>query len=75
MKKLGWKAIGFTLWLFGMFQLITLPLYMMSQPNTVEFNLGVALLVLVVGSMVYALTRLIKVGIDYVKYLETKNQE
>jgi hypothetical protein len=75
MKKLGWKAIGFALWLFGMFQLITLPLGMMSASNLVEFNLGVVLLLTVLGSMIYALVKLILIAKEYIDYLENKDQE
>jgi hypothetical protein len=75
MKRLGWKALGYVFWLFGMLQLIVLPMYMMSQPSTVEFNLGVLLLIVTIGSMIFAFVKLIKVGKDYVEYLETKEQE
>jgi hypothetical protein len=75
MKKLGWKAIGFGLWLFGMLQLITLPLGMMSASNLVEFNLGVVLLLTVLGSMIYALVKLILIAKEYIDYLENKDQE
>lgn len=75
MKKLGWKAIGFALWLFGMLQLITLPLGMMSASNLVEFNLGVVLLLTVLGSMIYALVKLILIAKEYIDYLENKDQE
>jgi hypothetical protein len=75
MKKLGWKAIGYALWIFGMIQLITLPLGMMSAPNLVEFNLGVILLLATLGSIIYGIVMLGVVGRDYITYLENKQQE
>lgn len=75
MKKLGWKAIGYALWIFGMMQLITLPLGMMSAANLVEFNLGVILLLLTLGSVVYGLVMLVLVGRDYIVYLENKEDK
>jgi hypothetical protein len=75
MKKLGWKAIGFAIWLFGMFQLLPLPLGLMSRPSMLEFNLGVMLLMVVLGSMIYAFVMLLVVGKKYIVYLETKNQK
>lgn len=75
MKKLGWKAIGYALWIFGMLQLITLPLGMMSAANLVEFNLGVILLLLTLGSIVYGLVMLVLVGRDYIVYLENKEDK
>ncbi len=75
MKKLGWKAIGYALWIFGMLQLITLPLGMMSAANLVEFNLGVILLLLTLGSVVYGLVMLVLVGRDYIVYLENKEDK
>jgi hypothetical protein len=75
MKKLGWKAIGYALWIFGMMQLITVPLGMMSAPNLVEFNAGVILLLITLGSIIYGFVRLAMVGRDYIIYLENKDQE
>lgn len=75
MKKLGWKAIGYALWIFGMLQLITLPLGMMSAPNLVEFNLGVILLLLTLGSIIYGFVMLVMVGKEYVDYLINKEDK
>lgn len=75
MKKLGWKAIGYALWIFGMMQLVTVPLRMMSAPNLVEFNFGVILLLLTLGSIVYGLVMLVLVGRDYIVYLENKEDK
>jgi cellulose synthase/poly-beta-1,6-N-acetylglucosamine synthase-like glycosyltransferase len=75
MKRLGWKALGYAFWLFGMIQLVAIPLYMMNQPNTVEFNLGVLLLIVTLISSIFALYKLIGVGKEYVEYLESKEQE
>jgi hypothetical protein len=75
MKKLGWKAIGYALWIFGMFQLVPFTLGLMSQPSMVKFNLGVIFLMSVLGSMIYAFVMLLVVGKRYIDYLETKNQE
>lgn len=75
MKKLGWKAIGYALWIFGMMQLITLPLRMMSAPNLVEFNVGVILLLITLGSIVYGFVMLALVGRDYIIYLENKQNK
>lgn len=75
MKKLGWKAIGYALWIFGMLQLITLPLGMMSAPNLVEFNLGVLLLLATLGCAIYGIVMLVLVGRDYIVYLENKQDK
>ena len=75
MKKLGWKAIGYALWIFGMLQLITLPLGMMSAANLVEFNLGVILLLLTLGSIIYGFVMLVMVGKEYVDYLINKEDK
>ena len=75
MKKLGWKAIGYALWIFGMLQLITLPLGMMSAANLVEFNLGVILLLLTLGSIIYGFVMLVMVGKEYIDYLINKEDK
>jgi hypothetical protein len=75
MKKLGWKAIGYALWIFGMLQLIPVPLGMMSAANLVEFNLGVILLLLTLGSIVYGIVMLVMVGKEYVDYLINKEDK
>jgi hypothetical protein len=75
MKKLGWKAIGYALWIFGMMQLITVPLGMMSAPNLVEFNLGVILLLLILGPIIYGFVMLGMIGREYITYLENKEQK
>ena len=75
MKKLGWKAIGYALWMFGMLQLITLPLGMMSAANLVEFNLGVILLLLTLGSIIYGFVMLVMVGKEYIDYLINKEDK
>jgi hypothetical protein len=75
MKKLGWKAIGYVLWIFGLMQLITVPLGLMSAPNLVEFNLGVILLLLILGPIIYGFVMLGMIGREYITYLETKDQE
>lgn len=75
MKKLGWKAIGYALWIFGMLQLITLPLGMMSAANLVEFNLGVILLLLTLGFIIYGFVMLVMVGKEYVDYLINKEDK
>lgn len=74
MKKLGWKAIGYILWIFGMMQLITLPLAMMSAPNLVEFNFGVVILLSTLGSIIYGFVMLGVVGREYIAYLENKEK-
>jgi hypothetical protein len=75
MKKLGWKAIGYALWIFGMMQLITVPLGMMSAANLVEFNLGVILLLLILGPIIYGFVMLGMIGREYITYLENKDKE
>jgi len=75
MKRLGWKAIGYALWIFGMMQLITLPLGMMSAPNLVEFNAGVVLLLFTLGSIIYGFVMLGMIAREYITYLENKEQE
>jgi hypothetical protein len=75
MKKLGWKAIGYALWIFGMMQLITVPLGMMSAANLVEFNLGVILLLLILGPIIYGFVMLGMIGREYITYLENKEKE
>jgi ABC-type molybdate transport system permease subunit len=75
MKKLGWKAIGYALWIFGMMQLITVPLGMMSAANLVEFNLGVILLLLILGPIIYGFVMLGMIGREYITYLENKEQK
>lgn len=75
MKKLGWKAIGYTLWILGMLQLITLPLGMMSAPNLIEFDLGVILLLLNLGSIIYGFVMLLLIGKEYIDYLINKEDK
>jgi hypothetical protein len=75
MKKLGWKAIGYALWIFGMMQLITVPLGMMSAANLVEFNLGVILLLITLGSIIYGFVMLGMIGREYIAYLENKQDK
>lgn len=75
MKKLGWKAIGYALWIFGMMQLITLPLGMMSAANLVEFNAGVLLLLFTLGSIIYGFVMLGMIGREYISYLENKEKK
>jgi len=75
MKKLGWKAIGYTLWIIGMMQLTTLPLAMMSAENLIEFNAGVILLLFTLGSIIYGFTMLGMVGREYISYLEDKEKK
>lgn len=75
MKKLGWKAIGYALWIFGMLQLITVPLGMMSAANLVEFNAGVILLLLTLGSIIYGIVALIMIGRNYIDFLIDKEDK
>jgi hypothetical protein len=75
MKKLGWKAIGYALWIFGMLQLITLPLDMMSNLDLIEFNLGVILLLLTLGCIIYGIVMLIVIGRNYIDYLINKENK
>ncbi len=75
MKKLGWKAIGYALWIFGMLQLITVPLGMMSAANLVEFNAGVILLLLTLGSIIYGIVALIMIGRSYIDFLIDKEDK
>lgn len=75
MKRLGWKAIGYALWIFGMMQLVTVPLGMMSAPNLVEFNVGVILLLLTLGSIIYGFVMLGMIGREYISYLENKEKK
>lgn len=75
MKKFGLKAIGYALWVFGMLQLMPLPLGMMSAPNLVEFNAGVLLLLVTLGCIIYGIVMLVLVGRDYIVYLENKQDK